>query len=325
MPGNEARHNFPDPMKHLYESLLRYDSSDWFNAIELLSANIADVDRDATRIWFAFYPLRLQLALDATDDRPGLERKLGLMGRWGLADKIDSSHRFLYGHRYWPQVKAAIGAVAHVPDELPALATAVADAVARDAKVTRDDVVGISAVGLMTLRQAGPEAFAASPGTVHVPDSFARRSPQQVVRARTKDEGQGLLGFLSGVKREWTITFDEQDPAATFTAIEMQEIASASQSDKREYRSKDPRCIPNEGPIPVECRAASCGTCWVGVLGGAERLTPVEPHEAARMKVFGYAQLEVGSQPVIRLACQAKARGAASIVIPPWNGIISRL
>ena len=43
---------------------------------------------------------------------------------------------------------------------------------------------------------------------------------------------------------------------------------SAAQSDKREYKQLEPRCTPNEGPIPVECRAASCGTCWVGVLSG---------------------------------------------------------
>src|SRR6266511_440255 len=39
------------------------------------------------------------------------------------------------------------------------------------------------------------------------------------------------------------------------------------------WRELDPRRI--EGPIPVECRSASCGTCWVGVLGGAEKLSDV--------------------------------------------------
>ena len=43
------------------------------------------------------------------------------------------------------------------------------------------------------------------------------------------------------------------------------------------------------------------------------------------MKVFGYVNSEVGTQPIVRLACQAKAQGAVSIVIPPWNGFISRL
>jgi ferredoxin len=130
---------------------------------------------------------------------------------------------------------------------------------------------------------------------------------------------------MRGIRKQWTVTFDENDPAATFQATQAQEIASAAQSDKREYRSKDARCIPNEGPIPVDCRSASCGTCWVGVLGGAQKLSAVEKHEAARMKVFGYANLTEGTQPVIRLSCQARVSGAVSVVIPPWNGIISRL
>jgi len=120
------------------------------------------------------------------------------------------------------------------------------------------------------------------------------------------------------------VTFDENDPAATFPLIHNQEIASAAQADKRDYRSRDPRCTPGEGPIPVECRAASCGTCWVGVLGGAGKLSPVnERDEGRRMKVFGYSDTD-GAQPLIRLSCQARARGAVSIVIPPWNGVFGK-
>jgi ferredoxin len=186
-------------------------------------------------------------------------------------------------------------------------------------------LLGIAAIGLMTLRQAGVDAFRAAPGAVHLDEKIRARSAHQIQTARAKDDGQGLLGFLKGTKKEWTVTFDENDPSATFTAIQDQEVASAARTDTREYRSKDPRCTPNEGPIPVECRSASCGTCWVGVLGGAEKLSPVDAHEAARMRVFGYTAPEVGSRPIVRLACQARTTGAVSIVIPPWNGIISRL
>jgi len=118
------------------------------------------------------------------------------------------------------------------------------------------------------------------------------------------------------------VTFDESDPDATFTAINGQEIATAAQTDKRDYKSREPRCTPSEGPIPVECRAASCGTCWVGVLGGAEKLSPVvDRDERRRMAVFGYTD-STEERPLIRLACQARAFGAVSIVIPPWNGLI---
>ena len=74
----------------------------------------------------------------------------------------------------------------------------------------------------------------------------------------------------------------------------------------------------------MECRAASCGTCWVGVLGGAEKLSPVnERDERKRMLVFGYVDT-TEARPIIRLACQAKAFGAVSVVIPPWNGFLSK-
>ena len=118
------------------------------------------------------------------------------------------------------------------------------------------------------------------------------------------------------------MTFDEADPSATFTVINGQEVASGAQTDKRDYKSREPRCTPGEGPIPVECRAASCGTCWIGVLGGAEKLSPVvERDERRRMAVFGYTD-STEERPLIRLACQARAFGAVSIVIPPWNGLI---
>ena len=42
------------------------------------------------------------------------------------------------------------------------------------------------------------------------------------------------------------------------------------------------------------------------------------------MKVFGYID-SAEEQPLIRLACQARAFGAVSIVIPPWNGVFATL
>jgi ferredoxin len=312
-------------MDRLYADLCRFDVGEWQRAIATLAPEIHEIDRNATRIWFAFFPLQLHLALEQSTDLPATVRALGLMGRWRLADQIDSSHRFLYAHRFWPQVKAAIASADGWSPELPAIVTRITDAACRTARVDRDRLLGLSAVGLMTLRQAGPAAFAAAPGQVHLADEVKVASPVQVMQRRAKDDWQGLFGFLRGIHKRWTVTFDENDPAATFPVINGQEIASAAQQDKREYRSKDPRCIPNEGPIPVECRAASCGTCWVGVLAGAEKLSPVaEPDEGRRMKVFGYPGTD-GEKPIIRLACQAKAFGAVSIVIPPWNGMIGKI
>ncbi len=64
-------------------------------------------------------------------------------------------------------------------------------------------------------------------------------------------------------------------------------------------------------------------TCWVGVLGGAEKLSPVEELERRRLREFGYLDTDE-EKPIIRLACQARAFGAVSIVIPPWNGIFGK-
>ena len=186
-------------------------------------------------------------------------------------------------------------------------------------------LMGISAVALMTLRQTGLEAFAAAPGRIHLETTVRRKSPHQVMAGRGKDDSQGLFGFLRGMRKRWTVTFDENDPAAKFPVINGQEIATAAQTDKRDYRSAEPRCTPGEGPIPVECRAASCGTCWVGVLAGADKLSPVvDRDEGCRMKVFGYTDTPEPT-PLIRLACQARAFGAVSIVIPPWNGMFGSI
>lgn len=311
-------------MDSLYAYLCRFGPEDWRRALDTLSAGIHAIDRNATRIWFAFHPLELHLALEAAPDRAAVARKYELMGRWSLESQVDSSHRFLYAHRFWPQVKSAIVATGQWPEHLAALVTQVADAACRTARVDRERLLGLAAVGLMTLRQAGREAFLAAPGKVLLPDATRARSPHQVLRTRAKDDWQGPFGFLRGSRKIWTVTFDENDPAATFPLINGQEIASAAREDKREYRSRDERCTPDEGPIPVECRSASCGTCWVGVIAGADKLSPVEPMERKRLGVFGYAETE-GEKPIVRLACQAKAFGAVSIVIPPWNGIIGRL
>ncbi len=312
-------------MDRLHAALCRFSVDDWRHAVDTLSAEIHEIDRNATRIWFSFFPLELFLALETAEDPAALERTFGLMGRWRLADQIDSSHRFLYAHRFWPQVKAAIAAADGWPASLAPMISFVANAACRTARVDRERLLGMAAVGLMTLRQVGPAAFAAAPGAFHISERARVLSPHQVLKKRAKDDWQGLFGFTRGINKRWTVTFDENEPDATFSLINGQEIASAAQADKREYRSKDPRCIPNEGPIPVECRAASCGTCWVGVVAGAEKLSPVNSREEGRrLKVFGYSNTD-GERPLVRLACQAKAFGAVSIVIPPWNGIFGKL
>ncbi len=309
----------------LFEAFLnQHDERAWERITQTLLPSIHEVDRNATRIWYHFYPLSLARALASAEDPEQLARKLQLQGKYRLADGVDSSHHFLYGHRYWPQVKAEVSGLASrgVPSslELASQIREVARRVAEQANAPEPLLVGISAVAFMTLQQAGASAFNAAPGKVEKAD---RRSPEQVLGERARDDSQGLFGFLKGAKKEWTVTFDEKEPDAKFKLIHTQELTTAAANDQRDYTQRDPRCIPGGGPIPIECRSAACGTCWVGVLGGAEKLSDVSRLEGTRIKSFGYVDTDE-PKPLIRLACMAQAHGSASIVIPPWNGVFGK-
>jgi ferredoxin len=302
------------------------DERAWNEALGELLSSIHEVDKAATQIWFAFYPLGLFRALQEAEDPQLLARRLLLQGKYLLRDQIDSSHKFLYGHRYWPEVKRAVTQYAASFDKSanPRLADQirqVAHVVAESLKVEDSLVLGITAVAFMTVTQTGLEAFAAAPGTVSIDRKYARKSPQQVMEKRAKDDSQGLFGFLRTVDKQWTVTYDEES-GANFKLIQEEELASASARDTScDWRAVDQRCI--EGPIPVECRSASCGTCWIGVLGGAEKLTEVAALEGRQVKEFGYINTDE-PKPLIRLACQARGTGAVSIVIPPWNGVFGK-
>ena len=311
----------------LFEAFLnQHDREAWTKALQTVYPDIHEVDRAATTIWFHFFPVDLARAFDRADDPAELARKLLIEGRHELKDHLDESHRFLYGHRYWSQVKAVVldhvtSATAPQSLDLSTVIRTVAREAGLRAAIDESLLLGISAVGLMTLQQVGVEAFRATPGQVTVPRALVGASPDDVVRQRAKDDSQGPLGFLRGIKTQYTVTFDEGDSTARFPLINAQHLTTAAAADRRDHRSRDPRC--QEGPIPVQCRTASCGTCWVGVLGGAEKLSDVDELERRRIREFGYVESDE-ARPIIRLSCMAQASGNITIVIPPWNGIFGR-
>src|SRR5438132_8452841 len=94
--------------KSFVDFLRRHDEEAWNAALATLIRSIHEVDRNATQIWFSFYPLSLFKALEAAKNPDQLAQQLLLQGDYELKDQIDSSHRFLYGHRFWPQVKKAV-------------------------------------------------------------------------------------------------------------------------------------------------------------------------------------------------------------------------
>jgi ferredoxin len=312
----------------MFESFLKqHDGTAWGSAREALLPSIHGVDRNALHIWFHFFPLPLAEAFAQSDNPGGLATELRLDGNYRLADQIDTSHWFLYGHRYWPQVKAAIVKRAESPSAASSLDLAtIIHSLAKDAAAaaSADEslLMAIAAVGLMTMQQVGLEALRQSSGTVQIPQALARKSPEQILAARQKDDGQGFKGLFQGIDRaRYSVTFDEGRSDGRFTAINSQHLTTASANDTRDHSGGFRRC--HEGPIPVECRTASCGTCWIGILSGAEKLSDVDEMEARRMKEFGYIN-STESRPIIRLACMSIPAGNVTIVIPPWNGFLGK-
>ncbi len=312
-----------------FETFLHeHDETAWAKTLAELLPSIHEVDRTATKIWFHFYPLALWRAFAQAEDPQKLAREFLMQGRFMLSEQIDSSHTFLYGHRFWPEVKGAVVALAEAKAApvnllLASLIREAASRVAAARNVEQSLVTGIAAVAFMTLQQTGLAAFKQTPGTVLLDGKHLKKSPEQVLQERARDDRQGLLSFLRTTDKVWTVVWDETRDDRRFSMLHMQEIASGAATDKRPWHETDPRCTVNEGPIPVQCRSASCGTCWVGVLGGAEKLTEVAPRERRMMREFGYIDTDE-PRPLIRLSCQAQGTGALSIVIPPWNGFYGK-
>jgi ferredoxin len=306
--------------------LNKFDEKDWLNAINELLSAIHEVDRNAVQVWFRFYPLSLYRYLQSAEDKAVAIQKFVIQGNYELKNQIDSSHNFLYGHRFWQTVKNEIVTRAELFEkensDLAGEIKEIASAVAGNAKTTESLTIGISAIGLMTLTQVGFDNFKNAKGAIEKPSGLMKKSPDQIVAERAKDDSQGLLGFLKTVDKQWTVRYNELNDNGKFKLMNDEEIASGAARDQSQnWLAQDPRC--GEGVIPVECRSAACGTCWIGILGGAEKLSDVAPRERKQMKVFGYNQGDA-PKPFLRLACQARAYGNATIVIPPWNGVFGK-
>ncbi|MBO0799047.1 MAG: (2Fe-2S)-binding protein [Blastocatellia bacterium] len=310
-------------VNHFSFFLKQQSDADWAGVINDLP--IHPVDRRATRIWFAFFPLKLQRALSTNPEEKA--KDLLLKGKYLLAEQVDSSAEFLYGHRYWPDVKRVVAEYAATSTSAAPLAAQIREVARRlAAKANTEEslLTGITAVAFATLQQVGYDAFSlpAQPGAY---GEDWKKSPAEIVKERERDDGQGALWFLKTVDKEFTVNFREYEPGCTFKIMNMQDVTMAASFDKRPHHLRDERCLAGEGPIPVECRTSSCGTCWVGVLSPTEKISPPSEREISRWRYFGYQGFTGGEDSPIRLACQMKAYGNVTIVIPPWNGLIGKL
>jgi ferredoxin len=307
----------------LLEFLEARSQEEWLSALDEISASIHPVDREAMRIWFAFWPLELHQVLREAKDPAEIARIMDLEGKWRLEEQLDSSVSFLFGAHYWQQVKRAILDLENALSEsLAVTIRAVARKAAGAARVEEALVLGIVAVGLMAFRQIGFEGFQKLSDTKAAPPLLPP-DPQRVLATRARKSGS-LLMFLKGVNRTWEVRWDERREDGVMPAINGQDIAMAGDATGKDYRRLDYR--RPAGPVPVECRVGSCGYCWIGLLAGREKLSPITPFERERLRYFGYDTVNAPDDPtpLVRLACQSQCRGDVTLAIAPWNGELSR-
>jgi len=307
--------------------LAQRDDADWAKIVNELQWAIHPVDQRATRIWFAFFPVKLHRALAVSPDPEETAKKLLLKGGYRLADQVDWSAEFMYGHRFWPEVKRAVAEYAANSNSTAPLADQireVAQKIAANVKAGESLLVGVTAVAFGALQQVGLELFKqpAQPGRY---GKDWNKSADQVVVQRAKDDSQGLMGIFRSVDKTFTVNFREFLPGCSFKVLNLQDVTMAGRNYKGDHAAQDQRAMPGEGPIPVECRSASCGTCWVGVLSNTSKISPPNEREINRWRYFGYEGFTGDGDSPIRLACQLKATGNVTLAVPPWNGLIGKL
>lgn len=292
-------------------------ADEWRAAVNAITPEVHPIDRDAIRIWFAHWPL---LAIDVLASRPDRGKMVAFFqmnGQFDLTPLADTSHIFLYGHRYWMPVKAALDTKLE-GDPLTRIRTT-----AERSGAPLEFALAMSAIAWMTVEQCGP-AFLPLKYEPKVP----MEEPETFLRRRATSFRPSLVERFKGRAPTERIIFQENDEETWFPIIPTQEITTAAELDKRPFHTKDKRCYEGMGPIPVDCRAGSCGTCWIGILGGNENLDPIEGFERTRMEYFGYWDsgfVDTSCErPLIRLACQTRANSSVSIVIPAWNGVFGK-
>jgi ferredoxin len=80
-------------------------------------------------------------------------------------------------------------------------------------------------------------------------------------------------------------------------------------------------CDEAGAAVVFSCRSASCGTCRVDVLEGAELLTPPKRDELEVLEIFASSSGGGDGDPSRaprRLACQAVARPGAGLIHLRW-------
>ena len=303
------------------EWLTKLEQGAWDRTVEEILPALHEVDRLPLKIWFAWWPIKLGEGLSRAPDLDVLERDWQLEGQFSLADQLPQTIQIFYAAFCWQEVARSTLEWAQADGEPPQtdlsnLLMDRAKEVARLAKIDVGLVLPLQAVAFMALRQVGSQPLRKG-------WSAARRSltPAKLFDQRQREPRAGIFSFLRNADRQHSVCFDEVS-GDRFKAYQDQDLSMASAMDTRDHTVRDPRCT--EGPIPFQCRSGFCGSCWIGVIGGKERLASITEYEKKRLRYFGYmsAQEEPGTHPPIRLACQAACQGSVTILVPPWNGVL---
>jgi len=169
-----------------FESFLsELDDASWKQTVSDLLPAIHEVDRNAVQIWFYFFPFELARTLDATDDEARLAGRFLLKGNYRLKDQIDTSHEFLYGHRFWQTVKRHVAEHAAGGDFTQPLAAQIvmtAVRAATEAKQPENLLIAITAIAFGTVAHVGLAAFNESSDKTSAPRARLSKSPDYILR-----------------------------------------------------------------------------------------------------------------------------------------------
>src|SRR5437773_2971380 len=215
----------------LHSFLAKHDEKTWTRALENIIPSVHPVDQVATEIWFSFWPLKLSQSLQQSADAAQTAGKMQLDGRYRLEEQIDASVEFLFGSRYWPEIKKTVLRYAGTSADLDSIGLEklirdMASSLAAERKISSSVLLGITAVACMILQQVGIAAFAAA---AEYPGPALRDSltAEEVLKARAPETRRGLFSFLRPTDKKFTITFDENKKGYTFQAICAQDLSMA--------------------------------------------------------------------------------------------------
>ena len=152
------------------EFLNQHDEPAWDDVLADLDPSLHPVDRESTRIWFGFWPLKLRRLLRESTDEAATAQEYLLDGRYRLEHQLDESVDFLYGSIYWGRVKEALlqrseSASDRNLESLGREIRNLAGGVASQLKVEVSLLLGISAVAFMAFQQVGAQPFRNASGS----------------------------------------------------------------------------------------------------------------------------------------------------------------